>query len=545
VFEIFQFASRTDPLANRKSARLWASSLPPNDALGAVDKVAALVSGPIAMQQPLTLQRARAILELDRIADPWQQQLRAQSRLSSLSEDVRERLWQACDRAARGFGHAYERVCEALREEHPDDRTRMILHAAFARLFFYVGLQARLGLFRYERWIPGRWRALHGAYSEACRVGIVAEPFVLDADSPAQALTPEQEYLQILLLHRLNTGNLSPQQIDLAAEWLREWVPALGLAIKQPEGDGYWLDLGQGDGLLSQQPTEPAGELLYLDVGPLRATLRDAESTLAAQLEDAGTSPEAESVALQLDLARRLSVLWFPQAPPAERRGERHPQHRTATVALTWPEIESALSIAALQRSTAPAGYYYDDYGRLRPQRPGMTPSEPRKTDFDIWQVLDSSESGYRLRTVLHRGGPLRIGAMLALRVEDEARWQLGIVRRLKRINAEQNEAGVEVISRAVVLVAPKSGARQSTGYTVDGVDVGMKTNSFNALYLPGQSRLRGGARPSIVLPPSEFTIGRALSLSIDGHLHDVVLAPPLERTKDWVWTPLELGLRH
>jgi len=545
VFEIFQIASRTDPLANRKSARLWAGSLPPNDPVGATDKVAALVSGPIAMQHDMTLQRARAILELDRIADPWQQQLRAQSRLSSLSEDVRERLWQACDRAARGFGHAYERICQALHEENPDDRTRMVLHGAFTRLFFYVGLQARLGLFRYERWIPGRWRSLHGAYSEACRQGIVAERFVLDGSAAGPALTPEQEYLQVLLLHRLNTGNLSPQQIDLAAEWLREWVPVLGLAIRQPAGDGYWLDLGQGEGLLTQQPAEQAGELLYLDVGPLRATLREAENTLAAQLEDAGTSPEADGIALQLDLARRLSVLWFPQAPPAERRGERHPQQRTATVALAWPEIASALSVAALQRSTAPAGYYYDDYGRLRPQRPGMTPSEPRKTDLDVWQVLDSSESGYRLRTVLHRGGTLRIGAMLALRIEDEARWQLGIIRRLKRVNAEQSEAGVEVISRAVVLVVPKVDLRQNSGYTVDGVDVGMKAKSFNALYLPGQSRLRGGARPSIVLPPSEFTIGRTLSLSVDGHQHDVVLAPPLERTKDWVWTPLELGPRH
>jgi hypothetical protein len=30
------------------------------------------------------------------------------------------------------------------------------------------------------------------------------------------------------------------------------------------------------------------------------------------------------------------------------------------------------------------------------------------------------------------------------------------------------------------------------------------------------------------------------LTIAIDGVHHEVVLAPPIERTKDWVWTPLE-----
>jgi hypothetical protein len=321
-------------------------------------------------------------------------------------------------------------------------------------------------------------------------------------------------------------------------------VRELGLAMRQPEGDGFWLDLGQGEGLLPERPAQETGELLYLDVGPLHARLRALESDLESRLAAHDLHVDAETLAAELDLVRRLSVMWYPLAPPAERRGERHPQQRAVTVARNWMEIAAALSVAALQRSSAPAGYYYDDYGRLRPQRSGATPPETRKSDLSVWQVLDSSESGYRILTAPNQGGSMRLGAMLALKVEDETRWQLAIVRRLKRLNAEQNELGVEVISRAVALVAPKSVERHNTGYTVDGIDIGLKAKSFNALYLPRQSRLRGGARPSIVLPPAEFTIGRALSVSIDGHPHEVVLAPPIERTKDWVWTPLELGPR-
>jgi hypothetical protein len=203
------------------------------------------------------------------------------------------------------------------------------------------------------------------------------------------------------------------------------------------------------------------------------------------------------------------------------------------------------LTLSALQRSKAPAGYHYDDYGRLRPNRNGVVPaSEARRPDFNVWQIHDASDSGFRIRTTAQHAGKLRLGFLLALKVEDETRWQLGIVRRLKRINAEQTELGVEVISRSVSLIAPKPVAARTSGYTVDGIDIGSKGQSFNALFLPGQSRARGGSRPSIVLPPAEFTIGRSLSMVVEGHSYDVILAPPLERTKDWIWTPIELGTK-
>src|SRR5689334_23627128 len=75
---LFQFARRDDPLANRKSARLWATTLPPNDAVGAIEAVIALVAAPVTAQGDMSLARAEALLELDRIADPMHSQLRAQ-----------------------------------------------------------------------------------------------------------------------------------------------------------------------------------------------------------------------------------------------------------------------------------------------------------------------------------------------------------------------------------------------------------------------------------------------------------------------------------
>ena len=552
VFGIFELARRDDPLANPKSARLWATQLPANDPVGALEAVIQLLENPAAFPEPVTVDRVRGILELDRIISPTHALLQAQYRLASVSDEVRQRLWAACDRLARAFAQAYERACAALAPNASREKARSALHGAFARLFYYVGVQARHGLFRYERWIPGRWTMLHQAYSEACRRGVVAAPFVADPQDPAASrLSPEQEYLQILLLQRLNTGNLTPQQIDQAAAWLREWVPQLRLAIQQPDGDGYWLDLGRGDGLVTERPANHAGELLYLDVAPLRAELEALWARLIAQAEVALTPPNPNELAdidSRGDLVRRLNVLWFPQSPKQERRGERYPERRSVTVAVGWAEIVPVLTLNALQRSTAPAGYHYDDYGRLRPNRDGVTPpsQDPRTADLCVWEIQDASDSGYRIHAAAQEAARLRLGALLALRKDDEhERWQLGLVRRMKRINAEQTELGVEVISRAVSLIAPKPVASRSTGYSVDGIDIGLKGQGFNALFLPGQSRPKGGSRPTIVLPPAEFTVGRPLSLQVEGHSYEVALAPPLERTKDWVWTPLELGVRQ
>ena len=132
-------------------------------------------------------------------------------------------------------------------------------------------------------------------------------------------------------------------------------------------------------------------------------------------------------------------------------------------------------------------------------------------------------------------------GTLLALRFEDDPRWQIAIVRRLKRLNAQQFELGVEVISRYGELITPKQLDPRDSGYSVNGIDIGAKGKGFHALYLPLQVRARYTASPSLMLPAAEFSIGRVLSLVVDGHHQEVCLSAPLERTKDWVWAPFEL----
>ena len=535
-----QLASRDDPLANVRSVRSWCAQLPRNDPVGAVEAIIGLLAAAGGSPQEISANRTQALLELDRIAIPLQAQLREQYRMSAMSDEVRQRLWRACDDLARWFAHAYDEIAGLQTGGRP--RGRAALHGVFARLFHYLGVQTRQGLFRYEQWIPGKWRRLHDVYRDACEQGVVAEPYTPDPALAGAHLSPEQEYVQILLLHLLNTGNLTPQQIDWAAEWLHEWAPQLSLAMTPLEGDGYWLDLGRGEGLLRRKPKQAAGDLLYLAVGPLRAELGALQTRLEVQ---GGAQPGPGDRDEKLALVRQLDRLWLPRAPEKPRRGERRLVEYAVSVAVGWPEIIAALAAKFVRKSGVPAGYHYDDYGRLQPDKDvGKTAAEPRRADSDAWHIHDSSDSGFRIRSYAQQAARQRPGALFALQLQDHPRWQVGIVRRIKRLGSAQTELGVEIISRNAALIMPREIDGSETGYSVDGVEIGNKSLSFHALYLPAPPPARAGgnsaAGTSLVLPTAEFTRGRSLSLVVDGHHHELCLGAPLERSKDWVWSAVD-----
>src|SRR5579862_4140804 len=135
---IFQLADRDDPLANLKSLRLWLSQLSINDPVGSIEAATRLLERPSSTQSESSFNRLRTVLELDRVASPMHGQLRAQYRLASLSEDVRQHLWRVCDQHARAFAALYERIAAEHTEPERDERMLALLHGVYARLFHYV-----------------------------------------------------------------------------------------------------------------------------------------------------------------------------------------------------------------------------------------------------------------------------------------------------------------------------------------------------------------------------------------------------------------------
>jgi len=552
-FGMFQSAVEEDALSSAKSVAAWAAKLPANDPMGTVIAMTRLLEEMSTRQPQVTPGRVQALLLLDRDSLAPLAQLQMQYRLPSLSDEVRQQLWHARNDLARWFGYAYEQMYEAIRNQEDRSKYRGLLHGLFARMFFYRGVQAKQGLFRYEQWIPAKLKFLHAAYKEALELGVASEMFAITPNMTlSEQCSPEQEYIQFLLMQRVNTGNLSVPQIDLASLWLREWVAPLHLVGTPPAGDTHWmLDLGQAEGLTTpaERPADRtgAGTPLYLDVAPLKEQLAELKTKLNSQIGQTESKADVREFKERLALVKRLEPLWLPHAKLQPRRGERQPSKQPVLVASGWTEIaifmreawpwkphdpyhytyDDAADLIARGRAPLPKGVHKDPGGNLHPDRRG-------------WNIHDSSDTGCRIVSTTKQAAHMQLGALVALLRESDTRWRVAVVRRLKRRTSDHTELGLEIIAQSSMLVMPEPLVARDTGYSVNGIDVSAKGKRFDALYVPPQ---QSSSNPvySMVLPVSEYANGKMLTLTLDGENKVIRLAVAIEYDKDWVWSTFDV----
>ena len=161
-----------------------------------------------------------------------------------------------------------------------------------------------------------------------------------------------------------------------------------------------------------------------------------------------------------------------------------------------------------------------------------------KSPDRHEWQMHDTSDSGVRIMSSTREAQKQQIGALLALRAEGDLRWQIGIVRRLRRRTAEHTELGVEVVARQVQMMLVTRASARDGGYTGDTV---AGTTEFSALDLRPLHAAKAPIR-SMIMPAAEFTPGRSLSITFSGARRDIRLFAPLEQTREWVWTAYEMA---
>ena len=542
---LFRFSGDEDPLADVKTLAAWLAKQPANDDVAFQEAMVRVLEEMGARQSRITPNRMLAVLELDRVSTPVQSRLLSQFLLPSLSDTVKQRLWNARDDLSRWLAYTYENMYEATQEFFLAKKAKGLLPGIAARYFHHRWQQGRNGLFRYERWMPAKWQGLHALFESVLARGLALVPFALLPECGRfDRCCAEQEYLQTLLLQRINTGNLSAPQIEMAAMWLRGWSHTLALAPAPLEGPGFWLDLGLGDGLLTKKPHTARGTLLYFDIAPLQGEIGNVLGELGVQSKRAGAPGVQHEAADRLALLQRLQALWQPATGRIARRGERVATDRAVSVVAGLVEIAAALQGAA--NSDGPARFR-----RLDPARAKDTHKPVRDADAELiyaggdqiygWKIHDFSESGCRLVSQTGAEAQQKLGGLLGIREAGDSRWKIGIIRRLKKFSGGQIELGVEIVAQNALLVAPKPMASRDSGYSVDGIDVSVGGKAFDALYLPPTQR--GGQVPqrSIVVPAHDYAERRRFQLTVDNAAYTLEFTRALERTKDWVWSGFEV----
>src|SRR5271170_3783683 len=349
-----QAKETADPLHSAKSAAAWLRQLPALDVVGRQQHVIRALDTMRKGQYEFDLNRITAIQFVDAALGADRRQLIKQY-IENVenSPKLAERIWQALWEMSQSFTLAYQTALESALAEVGNARWKSALPLLFVRLVHFHGTDAKLRVFKYERWIPAKWMELHQIYLRSCELSCDREGMALPAaGSNAQSWSVEQEYLFVLLVHQLNTGNLGPAEVDWASSQLRAWSRRLVLEQIPKSLEGFFIDLAGRSGLVRRDGNDRGSVLRYVDTTPLSdameravAALRDAEAT------DQG--PIAGINQQRLAVLRKIQPSLSPSTLSDLRRDPRTAVAISARVRIGLSRICQALAAKAAGESLA------------------------------------------------------------------------------------------------------------------------------------------------------------------------------------------------
>ncbi|MET0346861.1 MAG: hypothetical protein ABW218_11375 [Casimicrobiaceae bacterium] len=550
-----------DPLVSVRSVSQWLRSLPVQDVIGRQQ----LVLGAFEMlRQPrkaIDPPRVQAVLFLDAALGADRRQLVKQYVENADSgTQLSQRIWQAAFDLAQGYIGVYQQALEqGLAQATGNPRWKPLLPVLFARLAHYFGSDAKLRVFRFERWIPAKWVEFHSIYMRAVELELDRVPTVLGHGPNTTQWTVEQEYLYALLIHQLNTGNMSPAELDWAFAQIRGWSRRLSLDAQARSMEGFIVDVSGKTGLIRPAGNDSGLMLRYLDTTPLSQQLDRAIAALRhAETPDRASVPSLNQ--RRVSILEKLRPALAPNLNSNIRRDPRSACGVTARVRVGLARISHELA-SSRTRDMAPGAaagrepvaeqievYTIADVAppkrRVRDEHDSIAASLSSFTD-PMWHVKDRSIAGLRIGATGGVGATLVLGALVAVRQSDVSEWLLGVVRRLNKISPDEVEGGLSIIADNIVPVTlyTKRESKEDMGFVVDGVDVSTIGARFDALYLPPPSR---PDKPlmvkSIIVPTAEYGDGRNVVLTTGRSVYTIVLRHLIEQRAEWSWCAIQIS---
>jgi hypothetical protein len=544
-----------DPLVSARATSAWLKQLPALDVIGRQQQVMRAFDGMRQSRRPVDPARVQAVEYLDSALGADRRQLIKQYvENHDSAEKLAERIWQAVYDLTQGFMYAYQTALEEAVAQGANPRWKPTIPLLFARLLHYYSTDAKLRVFRFERWIPGKWMELHRTYLRSTELGVDRTPALLGSAGPnATAWTGEQEYLNVLLIHQLNTGNLSPAQLDWACSQLRAWSRKLTLDAVPRSPEGFFVDLAGKTGLVRRTGNDAGSMLRYLDTTPLAESLERAINALRSS-EATDSGPAAPINQQRIMILEKVRPAVAPNVNTDLRRDPRVACRVAAKVRIGLGRISRELLAKELSDPALDAaGEQIEVYAvagapRVRrhvPDEHDSLAASLSSFSDPMWQVKDRSVAGLRIAASGGIGQSLALGALVAVRQSDVSDWVLGVVRRLNKVSSEDAEAGVSIIAERVVPVvlhAKRGEGRDDAGFVVNGIDVSTVGARFDGLYLPPPSRPdKPLAVKTLIVPTSEYSEGRQLVLTTGRSVYTVALRQLVEQRSEWSWAAIQI----
>jgi hypothetical protein len=541
------------PLSDVKSAARWLATLPANDPLAMQAAVVAGLQKVAEADAERTPDGLAAIFHVDAHAAALCRTLTAQYiEHATRSSRIEGQLWQALFDLNQAFLLCYQRFAAEVGANPRSGKWQALLPELTARQIVQLGQDAKIRFYHYEKWIPARWAELHGLFTLACSQQI--ERHQLSLGGEARTTTIEHEYLVAVVLQLMNTGNLTPRQLDWLAAQLDEWCAPLRFTLQSSPSTSFYVDLAGRAGLRRRPPAPLEGRVLFLDTRPLHSLLRQHIAVLEQKIRGEPVSDKAARRSEQLNLLLRLAGQADPDFRPVPRRGERQAASGTVDAIVGFTKISGYLRegqsapIPTLDPAKSFGGTMeLAVFGRTLTEPPDRTAELARRrlaafaAPGGPWEVKDVSETGFRLLAPMTAATTVALGTLVAIRPAGQEEWTLGIVRRMQRLTASRAEIGLQVIANTLVGVQMSEQRRPSDAdYSIDGEAAAFGGRAFHGLFLALRTRAGGGMVQSLILPPAEYKPNKRVWIALPHAAYAVRFGHLLEQEADWVWAAAE-----
>jgi hypothetical protein len=538
----------SEPLGDVRSAERWLASLPANDPLVAQRSLVAelrKLAGRAARRRPAMLE---GVFSADIHANGLARTLAAQYiEHASRSPKIEAQLWQAQFDLTQGFQECYAAFAREIADQSPRTKWHALLPALIARQIVQLRHDAKLRLFRCERWTAAKWSELLGLFTRACAHRLEREPLRLDP--MGGPTTIEREFLMTLLLQLADPGNLVPKEIEWIAAQLDAWCQPLRLTLAPKSAATFYIDLAGSTGLRRRSLAPLEGRVLFLDLQPLNALLLQNRAALEQAVKNKPRSEKTSQYREQLELFTKLASRLDPEFKPLARRGERKPEAGTVDVIVGFPSICSYLRVdRTAAPATADAGRNFGNtmelavFGRTRAVAgAGVEPAAERLAAYTPggpWEMKDISASGFRLHAPMNVATELTLNMLVAIRRRNHDAWVIGIIRRMRRLSSRDAEIGVQLIADGLVsaeLLEQRRGRTSDSPANRDPPAVSGR--QFQGLFLTFSRHEGGPPVQSLIVPAAEHQPARLYTLRIGDRPRTIRHGRQLEQHADWVWT--------
>jgi hypothetical protein len=530
---------------------------------------------PSTQADPFETQRevCEAITQLLRVGQPEISQLDALFALERQAQPVSELLltqyvegdgqvgsfewkaWHSALRLSHSLLQVHEYFLHHIRKTTDDNWTGHEPLVLF-QLFHHRKVEFLLRFLRYKKRSSELWRQLHEMYRLARERDLLNRfDAINETDGKRRTMRElEQQYLQILLLEAMNSGQFSPREALWAHRWFARWCSKPGLRLTQVNGTvhsepkGFVVDVGGSDGL--KRAPAAGGNLLYLDSSALSVMI-DQE---IASLRKGAALPHQATLAVragQLALLNKLAILFAPNPVDIERRAERKPVALAVQAIVGFPYIVDELrkngqkqndgissAVApGTENTIAPFGgptlsRIFSTSGDASPISLSIT--SPFDAIPQIWQVKDRSDSGCRMRGQIDNLNRVIPGSLIAVRDNETAPWIVSVVRWFRRLMVDYVEIGVEYLGREPRFV------KMVTDYDGDlAIAEAPESASrcFAALYLPPSGEYPTMRIKTLLLPAREFRTDCEVTLLSSNATYRMRLNEPIQQQFEYVWT--------